>query len=383
MEAGAVVGGKFRLEQQLGEGGMGVVWEASNLRTHRVIALKILKAETAEQRRRLFREGRIAGKLRHPNIVEVHDVVELEDGTPAIVMERLQGESLRALLVRDAKVPLARLAEVFTPIARALECAHAQGVVHRDLKPDNVFLARDPDGAPRIKVLDFGIARLTAVAGDTAATAPLTDTGDVIGTPAYMAPEQVFGEKDVDTRADVWSFGVMLYECVTGKKPFVGDNFGQIFKQVAMGEITPVETHTPEVPAALGALILAMLARDRAARPSDWPAIIAVLEAKHGAPRSPRRSRSLPLVVALALALGAAGFATSRLRSAPAPLTAEPAADPSALLLVAASSAPPVILAASAAPDAAPVSPPRPATRPSASASDPVLPGGVHGKSPY
>lgn len=116
----------------------------------------------------------------------------------------------------------------------------------------------------------------------------------------------MFGEKDVDTRADVWSFGVMLYECVTGKKPFVGDNFGQIFKQVAMGEITPVETHTPEVPAELGALILAMLARDRAARPSDWPAIIAVLEAK------------------------------------PAPLTAEPAAGPSALLLVAASSAPPV-----------------------------------------
>ncbi len=111
-------------------------------------------------------------------------------------------------------------------------------------------------------MLDFGIARLTAVAGDTAATAPLTDTGDVLGTPAYMAPEQVFGEKDVDTRADIWSFGVLLYECLSGTKPFVGDNFGQIFKQVAMGEITPIERHDPDLPPALARLIMKMLARE-------------------------------------------------------------------------------------------------------------------------
>ena len=389
-QAGAVVGGKFRLEQRLGEGGMGIVWEASNVRTHRTVALKILKAETPDQRRRLFREGRIAGKLRHPNIVEVNDVVELEDGAPAIVMERLTGESLRALLLRETRLPLPRIAEIFRPIAEALACAHAQGVVHRDLKPENVFLARDRDAREQVKVLDFGIARLTATAGDMAPTHGLTDTGDVLGTPSYMAPEQVFGEKDVDTRADVWSYGVVLYECLTGEKPFTGDNFGQIFKQVAIGEITPVAERVPDLPAELGAMVMQMLARDRTQRPSDWGAVIAVLErgqdARRPAPR-PRRRRLLVLGLALASALTGGGLLAHRLRSPPPPMAVaadaaapepapevtpaapSPAARPSSSVTVAPSTTVPVR--------------PQPPPRPVASAADPVLPGGVHGKSPY
>ncbi len=389
MQAGSVVGGRFLLEQRLGEGGMGVVWEATNLRTHRTVALKILKAETKEQRHRLFREGRIAGKLHHPNIVEVHDVIELDDGTPAIVMERLTGESLRALLVRDKRVPLPRVAPIFGSIARALVCAHALGVVHRDLKPENVFVARDPDGHEQIKVLDFGIARLTAAEGDTAATSPLTDTGDVIGTPSYMAPEQVFGERDVDTRADVWSFGVILYECLTGRKPFVGANFGQIFKQVAMGPIVPIEEFAPEIPCELREMIMRMLARDRAQRPGDWNDIIAVLERGHALPppplpRPPPRARLSRIAfggVVVASALLGGWIVTTRLR---APERA-PHPDASTSEAIAASLASVEAVPSSSAdaqPSASARLPPK-APRPLASSPDRHLPGGVHGTSPY
>ena len=374
---GATVGGRFRLEERLGEGGMGIVWEATNLRTQRIVALKILKAETPQQRRRLFREGKIAGQLRHPHIVDVHDVVELDDGTPAIVMERLRGESLRALLVRETKLSPARVAELFTPIARALECAHAQGVVHRDLKPDNVFLAHDA-----VKVLDFGIARLTTAEDAASATAPLTDTGDVIGTPAYMAPEQVFGEKNVDTRVDVWSFGVMLFECLSGRKPFVGDNFGQIWKAVAMGTITPLADLEPELPNELTALVMSMLSRERSERPTDWSSIIAVLE--HRGRVTSRRSHRWVPVFALASALAVGSIVALRWSPRPAATVARVVADDASAAVVKEEA--PTVLAATAAPSSAASStapPPRSAPRPVVTVGDTVLPGGVHGKSPY
>ena len=424
MEVGTVVGGRFRLERRLGEGGMGVVWEAANLRTHRVVALKILKAETTAQRRRLLREGHIAGKLRHPNIVEVHDVIELDNGTPAIVMERLQGESLRALLNREKTIALPRIAEICIPLAEVLSWAHAQGVVHRDLKPDNIFLALDSVSKEQIKVLDFGIAR--EAEGDVTQTSPLTATGDVLGTPSYMAPEQVFGEKDIDTRADVWSFGVLLYECLTGKKPFVGDNFGQIFKQVAMGQITPIEEHLPDVPRDLASMIMKMLARNRAERPNDWSAVIAVLahpsrstassERPQVVPEPPQSSSRQPRAlqpssksfgwssrirrslggVAVATAVVATGLLarrhmtqgpTSEVRAVVAPAVETSTAPPTATSASAASanSVPPPASAptpvwtrphpiASASPNAAPSRAPD---------TDPVLPGGIHSKSPY
>ena len=367
---------------------MGIVWEASNLRTHRTVALKILKAETADQRRRLLREGRIAGKLQHPNIVEVYDVVELADGAPAIVMERLRGESLRALLARETRLSLSRVVEIFTPIARALECAHAQGVVHRDLKPDNVFLARDSDEREQVKVLDFGIARLTAAEGDTAATSSFTETGDVLGTPSYMAPEQVFGENDVDTRADVWSFGVLLYECLAGQKPFIGDNFGQIFKNVAMGLITPIGELAPDVPPELAALIMRMLTRDRTLRPDDWAVITAVIE-RGLAPAHPqqvaRGSRILLWCLAAAVALTGGGLMARRVGGGGSSRAAHADAAPTndVLALTSAPSLPALPSSSAAALPSATLSPPRPPPPPSARPLGTPLPGGVHGTSPY
>lgn len=382
---------------------MGVVWQALNLRTHRTIALKILKAETTEQRRRLFREGRIAGRLRHPNIVEVQDVVELEDGVPAIVMERLSGESLRDLLLRERALSPARITTVFVSVAEALACAHAHGVVHRDLKPENVFVARTESGNEQIKVLDFGIARLTASDGEIPKTVGLTDTGDVLGTPSYMAPEQVFGEKDVDTRADVWSFGVMLYECLTGHKPFVGDNFGQIFKQVAMGDIRPIEELAPDVSHELRELVSKLLVRDRAERLTDWGHVVAVLKRDGTSPSregaKPRVRRGKAAYIAIASGMLGAVFMAHRLLSGPPPPLAMRSGDVDAAVAVndalpkAAVESPQLPPPHESAPRSNTTSPAparsttgifrKPVPKSSAVARESGLPGGVHGTSPY
>jgi serine/threonine protein kinase len=193
-------------------------------------------------------------------------------------MELLAGETLRTRLARGPRLSLEEAAAILLPVASAVGTAHAQGIVHRDLKPDNIFLSRDAGGAPIVKVLDFGIAKLTRASDDHASHGHgLTGSGEVLGTPNYMAPEQVFGERDIDQRCDIWALGVILYECLTGIVPTKAANVGQVFKLIVAGGIKPINQVWPQVPDDITDLVHRMLARRRDQRPFDLNEIAGVL----------------------------------------------------------------------------------------------------------
>src|SRR5439155_19831733 len=165
----------------------------------------------------LVREARAATVIQHPNILGVEDIVDI-GGAPMLVMDLLEGESLGDCLSRRRQLPLPEIADIMLKVVSAISAAHAAGIVHRDLKPDNIFLVTRSDGTWDVKVLDFGLAKLTATEGDAATSGGggLTRSGDIVGTPQYMAPEQAFGERDIDHRVDIWALGVILFECLTG-----------------------------------------------------------------------------------------------------------------------------------------------------------------------
>ncbi|MBS2018765.1 MAG: serine/threonine protein kinase [Deltaproteobacteria bacterium] len=257
--------GSYRVLERLGEGGMGIVWAARRERDGADVALKFLKTADVEHTRRLVREARIAQRLSHEGVVRVDDVLTLEGAPAVLVMERLDGATLRDRLAHEPRLALGEAARVVIDVAVALEAAHAIGIVHRDLKPENVFFHRGP-GGPVVKVLDFGIAKVFEVA--ELHTAGMTRTGAMLGTPCYMAPEQVFGEGDVDGRADVWALGVLLFECLAGRRPFEGDNPGQVWKAVAMGDAPSLDALVEHVPVEVTSLVRRMLGRERAERPS-------------------------------------------------------------------------------------------------------------------
>jgi serine/threonine-protein kinase len=193
-----------------------------------------------------------------------------------IVMERLIGENLRDKLDRERSLGMEEAASVLLPVISAVGTAHAYGVIHRDLKPENVFLALER-GVIRSLVLDFGVAKLTASEGITAASAAITDTGAVVGTPMYMAPEQIMGEP-IDHRVDIWALGAILYEVLSGGRPIDGEGFGQIFKNLMTSAITPLRVIAPELPPGLTELVDRMLARDRDDRPLDLRSVYEALE---------------------------------------------------------------------------------------------------------
>ncbi len=234
---GHAVGGDYLLRRLIGRGGMGAVYEADHVRLPRRFAVKVLLiggSRTAEAMARFRREAEIASQLDSPHIASVVDFNQLEDGTPYIVMDLLDGESLaqrlaRAPLERQEIILLAR------QIGSALATAHARGVIHRDLKPENVFLTRNAGGGPfTVKLLDFGISK---VAGDS-----MTRTDTILGTPAYMSPEQARGDhKKLDARTDVYSFGAVLYEVFAGRCAFPGDNTFEVLSQVALDMPPPID----------------------------------------------------------------------------------------------------------------------------------------------
>jgi serine/threonine protein kinase len=269
LAAGTVIAGRYSLERLLGEGGMGAVWAAKHLVTGKPVALKFLKATASENPdlvRRFIREARAASAVQHPNVVAIHDVITLDDGSPVMVMDLLNGESLGDKLVRERALALGELVTIMVPVLSAIAAAHALGIVHRDLKPDNIFLARYADGRVESKVLDFGIAKLSSPERNNAESAALTRTGSMMGTPYYMAPEQAFGEKDLDRKADVWALGVILYECLTGGRPFDGDNFGQLLKSIINGTFVPLEQRVTGLPPDVVGLVGRMLTVDRSSR---------------------------------------------------------------------------------------------------------------------
>lgn len=306
---GGIAIGPYRLAQRIGEGGMGVVYRARDVRTSAAVAVKILKDKSPDLVRRFLREARIVASLEHPNIVAVHDVLEREGEPPAIVMELLEGDSLANRLARSSRLSTEEVAPIVIAIAQAIHAAHERGVIHRDLKPDNVFLAKTA-----VKVLDFGIAKLTQADDAIASTnGTLTRTGALLGTPHYMAPEVIFGEDDIDARADIWSLGVILYQALSGTRPFDGDNAGQVFKAIALDPYVPIATRVPLVPPSVASLIDRMLAHARAERVSDLTEVVRVFEPFTGdeplVPGSrPHRSISRrAIVVSCVLAMGAIG----------------------------------------------------------------------------
>jgi eukaryotic-like serine/threonine-protein kinase len=259
-----VIAGKYRLECLLGEGGMGSIWRAFNLHLEVPVAIKLLRPglNSDELGERLRVEARAAAKLVHPSIVRVFDIGEAESGEPFIVMELLNGESLGDAL-ELGPLPAVNAVQMLLPIAEALSLAHSRGVVHRDLKPDNIFLAREGD-AVQPKLLDFGIAKVTSTLA--AGGAVLTQTGVLLGSPDYMSPEQACGRADIDQRSDIWSFCVVLYEAISGATPFSGTTAQSILRSVVQDDPLPVDMLT-QVDRRLSDLIMSGLHKDREQRP--------------------------------------------------------------------------------------------------------------------
>jgi len=220
-------------------------------------------------RERFLREAAAASALKHPNVVEIIDVFDFAEGSPVMVMELLRGETLGAKLLRDERLSVEETAALLLPVVSAVGEAHAIGIVHRDLKPDNLFLL-EGSGEPRVKVLDFGIAKLSAERYLQGGPSPLlTESGSMLGTPCYMAPEQASGESPVDHRADIWSLGVILYECLSGVRPIEGENLPQVVARLMSAGIMPLERIAPELPAEVTGLVKQMLTRDVGRRPAS------------------------------------------------------------------------------------------------------------------
>jgi eukaryotic-like serine/threonine-protein kinase len=254
---------KYRLEHLLGEGGMGSVWRARNEALDAAVAIKVIRHRegATDAKRRLLQEARAAAKLEHPAVVRVFDFGESERGEPFIVMELLYGESLGERLARSGPEPAAEAVRLILPVAAGLVAAHAKGVVHRDLKPDNVVLVRRDDGVISPKIVDFGIAKVPP----DERRGTLTLLGTIVGSPDYMSPEQARGQSDVDARSDVWSLAVMLYELMTGARPFEGANYNALLSAIMINDPAPV-TALGAGDDALWAVMRRALEKDRAAR---------------------------------------------------------------------------------------------------------------------
>ena len=231
--AGDLIAGKYELEEVLGEGGMGAVFRARNTTIDMPVAIKVIRTDLNREllSGRLLQEARAAAKLSHPAIVRVFDVGQTSLGDPFIVMELLSGESLSATMEREGRLTSARSVQLLLPIADALSAAHAKGFVHRDVKPDNVFIVVSEEQL-QPKLVDFGIVKLEQRDKDS----QLTQVGTVLGSPDYMSPEQARGLENIDLRSDVWSFAVMLYEAIAGETPFSSSNYNALLRMIVEDE---------------------------------------------------------------------------------------------------------------------------------------------------
>jgi serine/threonine-protein kinase len=272
MKAGDLVGGKYRLVRRLGQGAMGVVWEAVHDVTARHVAMKLIVNATDNLRLRLLREARAAGKISHRNVVEVYDVGETEEQDPFLVMQLLVGETLYAVIKREGALDQKRGITIARDIARALVAAHAQAIIHRDLKPANVFLHREAGSSGEIvKVLDFGLCKPM---GDNEM---LTTPGGMLGSPAYMAPEQIIGVADIDPRTDIWALGVLAFEMFAGKRPFQGRG-PDLIHAVLKDPIPRLRDVVPNIDPDLDEVIAGCIIRDRNARFAHTADVVARLE---------------------------------------------------------------------------------------------------------
>jgi len=273
---GDVLRGKYRIERILGRGGMGVVALAHHLRLDHPVAIKVLKPNPTEPHaaERFAREARAAARLHGEHVVRILDVDDSESGLPFIVMEYLEGTDLEKFVKERGGLPVPEAVEYVLQACAGVAEAHAAGIVHRDLKPSNLFLVRRPDGSPCVKLVDFGISKPLEATDEMA----LTDTEWVVGSPMYMAPEQLRSARDVDLRTDVWALGLVIYRLLTGKHAFEAESRPAVILRIAAEAPTPLESLRPDVPPALVQIILRCLAKDRNARFARVEELAAALE---------------------------------------------------------------------------------------------------------
>lgn len=261
---GQVLGSKYRALRVLGEGGMGSVYECEHVALHRRVAVKVLHPQQAKKKasvQRFQNEAHVAGAIGHPNICEVYDMGELSDGSPFLVMELLQGETLADRIASEGALPFDDIIDITSQVLSGLIAAHDKGIIHRDIKPENVFLTNRAGLNAMVKLLDFGISK---VAG--ADELHLTRTGMVMGTPFYMSPEQARGDRNLDNRVDIYAAGVMLYECLVGRRPFHASNYNALLMQILTTDPRPPRDVRPAVPEGFERVVFRAMQRDREKR---------------------------------------------------------------------------------------------------------------------
>ncbi len=286
------LGGKYQLGRMLGEGGMGSVYEAEHVGLAKRVAIKLLSENYAEDEifvKRFRREARAMAAVTHDNVVQVMDTGEDEDGIPFIVMELLEGEPLASVIRRERVLTAPAATDIAGQVLAGLAAAHKKGIIHRDLKPANVFLTQTEDGHQRTKVLDFGISKFSS----DLTNVNMTAEGAVIGTPAYMSPEQVKGRSDVDQRADLYAVGVMLYRMLTGRLPFAAKKPRQIYDKILKGDPKPIQTLQPSVPDALVAVVMKAMSLRKSER---YATAEEFFEDLHGAMPDMEATGPLPVI---------------------------------------------------------------------------------------
>lgn len=261
-----VIGGRYELLSTIGRGGCAVIYEARDQRLGRLVALKVVKENARDARApaRLAREVRSGAAIHHPNVCGIVDAGYLDDGRPFLVMERLHGETLSTCLARIGRVAPSDAIDVALQLLSALDAVHSIGIVHRDVKPDNVFLVPRRGCRPLVKLLDFGMCRRVTPTWRDDAT--LTRAGQVVGTPEYMSPEQVIGSRAFDERIDIYAVGVVLYEALSGRRAYQGKDAREVVMSVAKSNIAPLREVSPDVPAELCRVVSRAVERDPAGR---------------------------------------------------------------------------------------------------------------------
>jgi len=302
--------GKYAIVRRVGVGGMGDVYEGRHVELEKRVAIKTLRRDRAgdpEARARFHREGTAAARVRHPHAVEVFDVGEA-DGTPYLVMEFLEGEDLAAWLAREGPRPPAEIADVMLPVLAAVAAAHDEGVLHRDLKPANVFLARTRDGEVLPKVVDFGVSSIASVQQLGA----ITHSHAIVGTPAYMSPEQTQGMRDLTAASDQYALGVIAYECATGRLPVEpGPVLGMLLR-IGQGQFAPPRAVRPELPVEFERVILRAMALDPAQRFASVRELGRALlpfAGERAVPSGGARALGARVPIALAAVIGGAALA--------------------------------------------------------------------------
>jgi eukaryotic-like serine/threonine-protein kinase len=273
---GQLLAGKYRVERVLGQGGMGVVVAAIHQQLEQRVALKFLvpgALSNEEAVGRFMREARSAVRLMSEHVARVIDVGTLPDGAPYIVMEYLEGQDLAALVAEQGPLPIETAVEYVLQACEALAEAHASGIIHRDLKPANLFLIHRRDGTPCVKVLDFGIAKISS----KSSVATLAKTNGAMGTPFYMAPEQMKSARNADARSDIWSLGIVLYELLSGDVAFARETLPALCASILTDPPPGLRERRPEVPARLEAVVMNCLAKDPADRYQDVAELAAAL----------------------------------------------------------------------------------------------------------